>query len=113
MKSASHPVVAAFDATTPTYTRFGIYVFSAIQPEAVSWAFNSVYARLVDGVRVASDSHEGVIAVERIISNAASPGTAMVRRQEPDICPRTAGFELHYMVLTWAKRLQVTVQNNC
>ena len=35
---------AAFDATTPTHTRFGIDILSAIQPVVVSRALHGVYA---------------------------------------------------------------------
>ena len=55
--------VAAFDATTPTHTRLGIDILSAVQPVVVSRALHGVYARLVDGVRVARHSHERVISV--------------------------------------------------
>jgi hypothetical protein len=55
-------IVAAFNATTPTHTLLGIDVLSAIQPVIVSRALHGVYARLVDGVRVAGHSHEHVIS---------------------------------------------------
>jgi hypothetical protein len=44
------PIVAAFDAATPTHTRLGIDILSAIQPVVVSRALHGVYARLIDGV---------------------------------------------------------------
>ena len=56
-------IVAAFDATTPTHTRFGIYILSAVQPVVVSRALYGVYSRLVDGVSVVRHSHEHVISV--------------------------------------------------
>jgi hypothetical protein len=56
-------IVAAFDATTPTHTRLGIDILSAIQQLLVSRALHRVYARLVDGVGVARHSHEHVISV--------------------------------------------------
>jgi len=70
MKSASHSIVAAFDVTAPTHTRFGIDILSAIQPVVVSRALHGVYARLVDGVRVVRNSHEHVVSVGGVISNA-------------------------------------------
>jgi hypothetical protein len=56
-------IVAAFDATTPTNTRFGTNILSAIQPVVVSRALHGVYARLVDSVRVVRHSDEHVISV--------------------------------------------------
>jgi hypothetical protein len=56
-------IVAAFDATTPKNTRFGINILSAVQPVVVSKALRSVYARLVDWVRVVRHSDEHVISV--------------------------------------------------
>jgi hypothetical protein len=56
-------IVAAFDATTPTNTPFGIDILSAIQPVVVSRALNGVYARLINGVRVVRHSNEHEISV--------------------------------------------------
>jgi hypothetical protein len=53
-------VAIVADATTPRHTRLGIDILSAIQPLVVSRALHGVYARLVDGVRVARHSHEHV-----------------------------------------------------
>jgi hypothetical protein len=41
---------------------------STVQPVVVSWALQSVYARFVDGVRVAKRSHKHVIALLNIAS---------------------------------------------
>ena len=41
-------VVAAFDATTPTHTRFGIDILSAVQPVVVSRALHGVNTRLLN-----------------------------------------------------------------
>src|SRR5258708_38704230 len=71
-------VVAAFDATRPTHTPFGIDLLSAIQPVVVSGALHGVYARLVDWVCVASHSNEHVISVGWVISNATTFEAAMV-----------------------------------
>jgi hypothetical protein len=113
MKSASHPVVAAFDATTPTHTTFGIDSLSAIQPVAVSRALQCVYAGLVDGVRMVRNSHKHVVSSSGAISNATSHVTAMVRSSVPGISPVAARFVLHYVVVTRAKRSQVAAQNIC
>jgi len=69
---------AAFDATTPTHTRFGIDILSAIQPVVVSRALHGVYARLVDWVRVVRHSNEHIISVGCVISNTATFEAAMV-----------------------------------
>ena len=113
MKSASHPITAAFDTTRPTHTRFGIDILSVIQPVAVSRALHAVYARLADGVRVFRNSHEHVVSVGGVISNATSYVTAMVGGSVPGISPGTARFVVHYVVVTRAKRSQVAAQNIC
>jgi CheY-like chemotaxis protein len=113
MKSLSHPVVAAFDATTPTRTRFAIDILSAIQPVIVSGALHGVCAGLVDRVGVVRNSHEHVVSVGGVISDATSYVTAMVRGSAPGINPRAARFVLHYVVVTRAKRSQVAAQNIC
>jgi hypothetical protein len=56
-------IVTALDATTPTHTWFRIDILSAVQPADVFRALHGVYARFVDGVRVARHSHEHVISV--------------------------------------------------
>jgi hypothetical protein len=56
-------IVAAFDAATPTHTRFRINILSAVQPVFVSRALHGVYARLVDDVRVTRHPHEHVISM--------------------------------------------------
>src|SRR5258708_38276752 len=71
-------IVAAFDATRPMHTPFGIDLLSAIQPVAVSRAPHGVYARLVDWVCVARHSNEHVISVGCVISNAATFEAALV-----------------------------------
>jgi hypothetical protein len=113
MKSASHPVVAAFDATTPNYTRFGNDILSAIQPVVVYRALQGVCARLLDGVRVVRISHEHVVSGGGVISNATSYVTAMVRGSVPGISPGAARFVLHCVVVTRAKRSQVAAQKIC
>lgn len=70
-------IVAAFDTTTPTNTRFGINILSAIQPVVVSRALHGVNARLIDRVRVVRHSDERVISVVWIISDTATFETAM------------------------------------
>jgi hypothetical protein len=92
MKSASYPIVAAFDAATPTHTRFASGILSAIQPFVVSRALHGVYVRLVDGVRVVRNSHEHVVSVGGVISNATSYVTAMVRGSVPGISPGAASL---------------------
>ena len=113
MKSASHPIIAAFDTTTPAHTRFGIDILSAIQPGAVFRALHGVYARLVDGVRVVRNSHEHVVSVGGVISNTTSYVTAMVRGSVPGISPGAARFVVHYVVVARANRSQVAAQNIC
>jgi hypothetical protein len=54
--------MAIFDATKPANTRFRVNILSAMQPAAVYGALHGVYARLVDGVRVAGHSKEHVIS---------------------------------------------------
>jgi hypothetical protein len=56
-------IVAAFNATTPTNTRFGINILSAIQPVVVFRALHCVYARLVDGVYMVRHCDEHVISM--------------------------------------------------
>jgi hypothetical protein len=56
-------IFAAFNTTTPTNTRFGINILTAIQPMVVFRALQCVYARLVDGVCVVRHSNEHVISV--------------------------------------------------
>ena len=113
MRSASHPVVAAFDATTPTHVRFGIDILLAIQPVAVSRALQGVYARLVDGVRVVRNSHEHVVSAGGVISNATPYVAAMVRGSVPGISAGAARFVVHYVVIARANRSQVAAQNSC
>jgi len=55
-------ILAIFDATKPANTRFRVNILSAIQPAAVYWALDGVYAGLVNGVRVARHPKEHVIS---------------------------------------------------
>ena len=55
-------ILAAFDAAKPANTRFRVNILSAIQPAPVYGALHGVYARLVDGVRVAGHPKEHVIS---------------------------------------------------
>jgi hypothetical protein len=55
-------ILAIFDATKPTDTRFRVNILSAIQPAAVYGALHGVYAGLVNGVRVARHPKEHVIS---------------------------------------------------
>ena len=71
-------IVAALDATTPTNTRLGTTILSAIQPVVVFRALHRIHARFVDWVRVLRHSDEGVISIGRVISNTATFKTAMV-----------------------------------
>ena len=71
-------IVAAFDTATPTNTRFGVDILSAIQPVVVATALNGVRARLVDGVRVVRHSNEHVISVGWVIAKTTTFETAMV-----------------------------------
>jgi hypothetical protein len=70
--------MAIFDATRPSNTRFRVNILSAIQPAAVYGAFQGVYARLVDGVRLPRHPDEHVISSGGVESDAAPHGTAMV-----------------------------------
>jgi hypothetical protein len=71
-------IMAIFDAAKPANTRFRANILSAIQPAAVYGAFHGVYARLVDGVRVAGHPKEHVISSGGVEANTAPHGTAMV-----------------------------------
>src|SRR5260370_23276730 len=106
-------IVAAFDATRPMHTRFGIDILLAVQPATVYMALRGVYARLVDSVGVIRHSHERVIPVGCIVANAASRGGAMVRGMEAGICPGAAGFVLHDMVVAVAHLSQMGAQSIC
>jgi hypothetical protein len=72
-------VVAALDGATPTNTRWGTTILSAIQPVVVFRALDRVHAGFVDRVRVLRHSDKHVISIGRVISNTATFKAAMVR----------------------------------
>jgi hypothetical protein len=56
-------IVAAFDTTTPTHTRFDIDTMSTVQPAIMDRTLLRIYAGLFDGVRVARHSHKHVVSI--------------------------------------------------
>src|ERR1041384_3152876 len=70
-----------------------------------------VYAGLVHGIRTAGHSDKHEISVRKVIARAASYGTAVIRCFVTRICPGVLRFVLHDMVVTRAKRPQMTAQS--
>ena len=101
-------IVAAFDAATPADARFSVDTLSAVQPATMSRTRQGVYAGLVHGVRMAGHSDEHEVSVRWVIPRAASYGTAVIGRFVTRICPGASRFVLHDMVVTRAKRPQMT-----
>ena len=104
-------VVAAFNAARPADARFGVDTFSAIQPATMSRTREGVYTRLIHGDRMAGHSDKHEISVRCVIPRAASCGTAVIRCFVTRICPGARRFVLHDMVVTRAKRPQMTAQS--
>lgn len=71
-----------------------------------------VYPGLVDGVGMTGRSDEHEISVRCVVPRTAPHGTAVIRRFVTRICPGAGGFVLHDMVVTRAKRPQVTAQRD-
>jgi hypothetical protein len=104
-------IVATFDTTKPTNTRLRLNVRSAIQPATMSRTREGVYTRLVHGDRMAGHSDKHEISVRRVIPRAASYRTAVIRRFVTRICHGARRFVLHDMIVTRAKRPQMTAQS--
>ena len=104
-------VVAAFNAARPADTRFSVDTLSAIQPATMSRTREGVYAGLVHGDRMAEHSDKHEISIRCVIPCAASYGTAVIRRFVTRICHGARRFVLHDMVVTRAKRPQMTAQS--
>lgn len=104
-------VVAAFNAARPADARFSVDTLSAVQPATMSRARQGVYSGLVHGNRMAGHSDKHEISVRCVIPRAASYETAVIRRFVTRICPGPRRFVLHDMVVTRAKRPQMTAQN--